>query len=434
MSNYFEIAYAAASGKLCFFTGTGFSKAISGNSAPTWQGLLEDLCDLTQNGIALKSSLFPAGQSPAVSLDEAAQIISIHLDMVGKSIHQEAARLVGGVLLSGDNSSVKDFLSGNSVKAITTNYDKLFESLAGEHDCQSISPGLPIPRHHSRVKVYHVHGSVDSPENMVITSDDYFRFLNAESYFSRKLSTILHENTVVILGYSLGDTNLKAILSDYKGFSRSHYIGSNIFLVSRQAVGQGIKDYYSHCYGIRVIDSTEVAQFFAFLNFEIPGAKAKFDDSLVSIRNVLFKNYKFTDNHLRIEGSFYEIVSSLGALGVSIGHPRVVATLGDVVERKVAFTRENGAWVQYEHLARWLVYLMGILDVSGTDIEGGVLRATLHSMQTMSRELLFGYSWKSFKVWRDGWAGITSGNRRLIRDYIESECTDPDALSIVRIP
>ncbi|MBM7093301.1 SIR2 family protein, partial [Streptomyces sp. S12] len=227
MSNYFEIAYAAASGKICLFTGTGFSKAISENNAPTWQGLLENLCNLTANSNILKDSLFPSNQPPAVSLDEAAQIISIELARVDKNIHEETAKLIGAVDLSGDNTPIQSFLSNNPVKVITTNYDKLLEKLAGNANCQSIAPGLPIPRSQSRVKVYHVHGSIDSPENMVITSDDYFKFINAESYFSRKLSTILHENTVVILGYSLGDTNLKAILSDYKGFSKSHFIGSN---------------------------------------------------------------------------------------------------------------------------------------------------------------------------------------------------------------
>ena len=74
MSNYFEIAYAAASGKICLFTGTGFSKAISENNAPTWQGLLENLCNLTANSNILKDSLFPSNQPPAVSLDEAAAI------------------------------------------------------------------------------------------------------------------------------------------------------------------------------------------------------------------------------------------------------------------------------------------------------------------------------------------------------------------------
>lgn len=139
--------------------------------------------------------------------------------------------------------------------------------------CHSLTPGLPIPRSSARVKVYHVHGSIDSPENMVVTSDDYFKFIHSESYFSRKLSTVLHENTVVILGCSLGDANLKSIISDYKGFSKNHVIGSNIFLVSRSKVDQPVKDYYAHCYGIRVIDETECHDFFSKLSSEILNAE-----------------------------------------------------------------------------------------------------------------------------------------------------------------
>lgn len=68
---------------------------------------------------------------------------------------------------------------------------------------------------------------------MVVTSEDYFRFINGNSYFSNKLSTVLHENTIVILGYSLSDANLKAIINEYKVFSRDNVMSSNIFLVSR---------------------------------------------------------------------------------------------------------------------------------------------------------------------------------------------------------
>lgn len=59
LSEFFEIAYAAASCKLCLFTGTGFSKAVTGNEAPSWQGLLESICDITPNPVDLKAVLSP---------------------------------------------------------------------------------------------------------------------------------------------------------------------------------------------------------------------------------------------------------------------------------------------------------------------------------------------------------------------------------------
>lgn len=432
MSNYFEIAYAAASNKLCLFTGTGFSKAATQNEAPSWQGQLELVCDAAQNPQSLKDALFPATGNNPLALEEAAQVIAIELSKVGKSIHEEIASQIRKLSLKGDIEGIQKFFASRSFKVITTNYDKLQESLAGNFNCQSIAPGLPIPRSQSKVKIYHIHGSVDSHENMVVTSDDYFKFINAESYFSRKLSTVLHENTIVILGYSLGDTNLKAIISDYKAFSRSHVISSNIFLVSRSVVAQHIKDYYSHCYGIRVIDKTEVENFFLCLNAAMPAAEERFNGSIDNIRKVIFEKNSFTKDYLRNENTFYEIVSSLAAIGFSINHSRVVEMLGDIISTKIELTRENGAWTQYEHLASWLIYLASILDLKGTSIEQIFLDATLASMNTMRREFYTGYSWHAYKSWANSWSSLISSNRALIRAHIEARSTWADALTVVR--
>jgi hypothetical protein len=432
LSEFFEIAYAAASSKLCLFTGTGFSKAATENQAPSWQGLLESVCNSASDPVSLKSALFPSTGKNPLDLEEAAQVISIELTKIGKSIHQEIAAEIRKLTLKGDTTELVKFLAARSYKVITTNYDKLLESLAGDANCQSLTPGLPIPRSQSRVKIYHVHGSVDSPENMVVTSDDYFKFINAESYFSRKLSTVLHENTVVIIGYSLGDTNLKAIISDYKGFSRNHVIGSNIFLVSRSVVAQHIKDYYSHCYGIRVLDQLEVAAFFLQLNTAMPEAESRLTGSIDNIRKVIFEKNTFTKDYLRIENTFFEIVSSLAAIGVSINDPRVVKTIGEVISTKIELTRENGAWVQYEHLARWLIYLASILELKGTSIEKVFLEATLTSMNAMTRELYLGYSWHAYKSWASRWPGVIASNRLLIRSHIETNTAWPDAIAVVR--
>lgn len=432
LSAFFEIAYAAATNRLCFFTGTGFSKAITGNSAPSWQGLLEDLCDLLPNASEMKSALFPSGSSSQLTLEETAQVISIELKKINKNIHQEISSIISGIKIDGDNSEIVEFLSKRAFRVVTTNYDKLAEELVGEDECLTITPGLPIPRSSTRVKVYHVHGSTDSPENMIVTSDDYFKFINGESYFSRKLSTVLHENTVVIIGYSLGDTNLKAIISDYKGFSKNHVIGSNIFLISRSAVDQHVKDYYAHCYGIRVIDSTDVHNFFEKLNLSLPEADACADKSISNIRKVIFSGATFKDSYLKVENSFFEIVSSLGAVGLSIEDKRVVSALGKIIEAKTELTREHNAWPQYEHLSRWLIYLASILEIEGTSIEKSYLDAVLRSMTTMRKELYTGYSWHAYKSWSNRWSGIFSSNRAMIRKHIEANTTWSDALAVVR--
>ncbi|NVK72665.1 MAG: SIR2 family protein [Oceanospirillaceae bacterium] len=431
MSEIFEIAYAAATNRLCFFTGTGFSKSVTNNGAPSWQGLLESLCDLLPDADELKESLFSGDKPSPLSLEEIAQVISIKLTAENKSIHEETAKLIDAIELAEDNEHVAKFFSERQFRVITTNYDKLAEDLTGESECQSLAPGLPIPRSSANVKVYHVHGSTDSPDNMVITSEDYFKFINGDSYFSRKLSTVLHENAVVILGYSLGDTNLKSIISDYKGFSKTHVIGSNIFLISRSGVDQHIKDYYSHCYGIRVLDNLDIPDFFSELNEKTPKVESIAQRSIDSIRNVVYKDYHFKEAYLKLEDSFYRIVSALSAEGLSLDNERVVAVIGDVIDAKRELTTENNAWEQYEQLARWLIYLGTILEIKGTSIEKAYLKAVLRSMNTMSNSLVIGYSWHAYKAWKHRWSSIMASNRSLIKKHIEEKTKDGDALSVV---
>ncbi|MEH8140480.1 SIR2 family protein [Aeromonas veronii] len=432
MSYFYEIAYAAESDRLCLFTGTGFSKAVSDNKAPSWQSLLEDLCDLIPTGDDIKQSLFPQDKPMPLTLDESAQVISIELQKSGKSIHKETARLINDVPLSDNNQPIIDFFTSRALRIVTTNYDKLAEKLCGEKDVHSFAPGLPIPRSKSNIKIYHVHGSIDSPDDMVITSDDYFNFFHAESYFSRKLSTVLHENTVVILGYSLGDTNLKTIISDYKKFNKDHAIGSSLIFVSRSKISQYIKDYYSYCFGIRVIDNMDTITFFEKLNSEIPNVKGKQESSLENLKNVLFRGHEFKVEYIRIEHSFFDIIASISASGLSLINERVVTMLSSVIESKVKLTGGSGAWEQYEQLAKWLVHLGSLLDVNSPKLKDVYLNAVLHSMETMRRELYIGYSWHAYKVWSNNWSAITSQNRSMIRAHILEKSTWPDALSIVK--
>jgi hypothetical protein len=430
MSAYFEIAYATASHQLCLFTGTGFSKAITENAAPSWQDLLKAMCDKLFNGDALKLALF-SGAIGTLSLEESAQVIALECARQGKDIHHEIAVLIDAIVLAGDNTVIRKFFLDYSLRIVTTNYDKLAEQLADSKECHSITPGMPVPRSQAKLKVYHVHGSTSSPKNMVVTSDDYFQFINTESYFSRKLSTLLHENTVVILGYSLGDTNLKAIINDYKKFSRDQAISGNIFYVSKSKIDQHIKDYYSHCYGIRVLDELDTHTFFERVTAEMPEALTCATSSIANIQKVLFENQVFTDNYLKVESSFFKIVASVNAIGRSINDPVVVTALEKILRKKIELTNENGAWVQYEHLARWLIYLGSILELKDTTIKSTYLEAVLKSMNSMSKTYYRGYSWHAYKAWDRKWSEVIATNRALIRAYIEANSTDPDAKEVV---
>lgn len=61
--------------------------------------------------------------------------------------------------------------------------------------------------------VYHIHGEVDNPETMVLTEDDYLRFITGihqryDILFPAKVSMTISSNALMFIGYSLSD-NLK---------------------------------------------------------------------------------------------------------------------------------------------------------------------------------------------------------------------------------
>ncbi len=430
MSEYFEIAYAVAARRLCLFTGTGFSKALTEGNMPGWQELLEKVCEEHVENSDLKGALFPRGVENPLHLEEAAQTIQMDLNGQGKNLHEVIADLVKTIPATGKIDSVKKFFKTRTFRVVTTNYDKLSEGLA-ETGCQSLGPGLPVPRSNSRVKVFHVHGSIDCPSQMVVTSDDYFDFMHSETYFSRKLSTVLHENTVVILGYSLGDTNLKSILNEYSGFMRENIVGSSIFFVSRSPVEQPIIDYYAACYGIRVIDGIEVETFFKKLERQYPRAEETFEKSIEGLNGILNEGKKLNRNFLKMRESFSQMVSALGAQGESLDDPKVVNLFEQIVTEKKVLCGATNAWEQYEHLASWLANLGSLLVIKGLSLEGPYLDAVKFSMETMSNSMKRGYSWHAYTSWDSKWKTIHASNRAMIKKFINANSDAADALKIV---
>lgn len=195
-----------------------------------------------------------------------------------------------------------------------------------------------------------------------------------------------------------------------------------------------IKDYYSHCYGIRVIDKVGIRAFIGNVVSEFNRAKKCFDNQRKTVKQVLDEGYEFTEDYLKLERSFSEIIATLDALGISINNATVVAMLSKIILKKKEFTSQAGAWEQYEQLATWLTYLASILELKESALKVPFLDAVLHSMRNMSYELYLGYSWRAYTIWDRSWYNIIPSNRVLIREFIlENEGTlyRKDALNIV---
>ncbi|MFD0917553.1 SIR2 family protein [Pseudahrensia aquimaris] len=431
MSDYFEIAYSAASKRLCILSGTGFSKAVSGNAAPSWIELLEQLSSHCKNGKELLTELLPEDSAPALTLEEIAEVIRLNLESVDKDIYEITASVISEIELSGKIDETQKFLAGFEGTIFTTNYDKLAENLTGAERTQSLTPGRPIPRSNAAVNVFHIHGSIDSPQDMIITTKDYYRFLSGENYFSRKISTALLENTTVIVGYSLSDFNLKKILDELRNSHSGFSLGSNLFFVSRDEISQNVKDFYASTFGIRVIDDTEVEQFFCLLGGEMEEAKNCLEKTRETVRKVFRDEYEFTDNYLKTKNCFFEIISAAESDGIDLSEDAMVSKVGEMLKRKIGFSQETSAWSQYEHLASWLTHWACKKDIAGSSIETVFLEAVKHSMEHMRSENKLGYSWAAYGVWKQKWSSLTPENRKMLKTYVREQVDSEDGKLLV---
>ncbi len=432
MDPYYELAYALESQSLSFFVGTGFSMHLTDGAAPSWLSLLKTCCEKIDGGEELAEQLFP-NNNPIMSLEECASIIKVKMDSQGHCLHTEISKVIGNLELGESGEETKEVLEGlPAVTFITTNYDLLIEEeLIGDDKCTSYSIGYPINRQAKDYQVYHVHGSVKYPKKMIVTADDYFRFINYPDYFAKKVQTLIEESTTVIIGYSLGDVNFKAILNNIRS-NRIHDINrQNLFFLSRNPVDKNIKDYYDRSYGLRVIESTDVEGFLRKIDAKHEQIKERVSRSRDLLMPVLEGKKRFTDSYLKKRDSFYEIIATLSSNGIIVSHSKVVKFLKDIFERKRGFTRVTGAWQQYKHLAGWLVHIGAIMDIKGTPLEEAYLKAVEASFDNMSKRKIMGKSWDSFVIWKRHWLDLTYDNRIMICQYFEDKDVSSDASEVM---
>jgi len=104
----------------------------------------------------------------------------------------------------------------NRVKyVITTNYDPLFENAYGDN-IVTIAHDEELPRisdYPEKTILLKIHGDLSDPDSIIITSDDYEKF-DTDSILWTKIKSLLAEYSVLFIGYSVSDPNVREML-DY---------------------------------------------------------------------------------------------------------------------------------------------------------------------------------------------------------------------------
>lgn len=208
------ISDAADYGNICLFIGAGFSKAIlqlSDDDSPSWLDLLEKL--FKKNKLDYKKEDYIGWSCPQIASELVKKISEINktdIEEATKKLKNQIAEVFKYKIPKNDIClKLQELLCILNPRCIiTTNYDFILEAIfPGIGYSLTKEECLDAPR--KLIPIYHLHGTCQKPETIVITNEDYIQLFRPNDYRLEKLSMIMKESTVIFLGYAIGDQNVQ---------------------------------------------------------------------------------------------------------------------------------------------------------------------------------------------------------------------------------
>ncbi len=236
-----RIITASQNNALTFFVGAGVS-ALSG--APTWRGLIDAISD--KLGRTRKKEY---------SSDEFLQIPQMFYYSLGEH-KEEYYRFVKAQLNTSMRSNTihREMLNLNPVSFITTNYDTLLEDAAIQY-CQSfkvVSRDEDVPTILGDRFILKLHGDFKH-DNFVLKEEDYLNYSESFKLIETLVKSIFSTNTVVFIGYSLNDYNIKLILNWTKSLLKDSF-REPIFLYAGNSILTDTEIIYHQSKGLAVVE------------------------------------------------------------------------------------------------------------------------------------------------------------------------------------
>lgn len=195
-----ELANAISRGDAVFFVGAGLS---AGAGLPTWSQLVDEL----------RAKLTPEPQESNPML-VAQYYRNVHGDhdlftFLRKKINRSSAR----------PTPAHRAMASLPVRVFyTTNYDNLLEVALKDADrvCHVIADDQEVSLwdETEEVQVVKLHGNLDNAKSIVLTEEDYVRFMNENKAIQRKLVDTFSYRTVIFVGYGLNDPNIALIYNN----------------------------------------------------------------------------------------------------------------------------------------------------------------------------------------------------------------------------
>ncbi|MGK4098194.1 SIR2 family protein [Bacillus altitudinis] len=244
-----ELAYR----RCILFLGSGVSataKNDEGNSPQTWPEFLKKITELINNPSADDLS-FIHRMIEQENYLLALQVIYDLCDPGAYSKYLKDQFSRGNYKPSTVHKDIKEI---DSKIVITTNFDKIYESLCNEsqyavHDytkTKSIISNIKSPEN----VIIKAHGSIDDTDEMIFTSKQYYKKQEENAEFYTLLRSLFQTHTVLFLGYSLSDPDINLVLQSIRNTSNSstpHYI------VIKAGISEHVIKQWEETYNVRCL-------------------------------------------------------------------------------------------------------------------------------------------------------------------------------------
>jgi hypothetical protein len=189
-------------GDAAIFAGAGMSFDIG---FADWKGLLKDLADELKLDIEKEHDLISIAQY---------HFNKFKRGKINNKIINEFTTLKEG----SENHKILSRIDINTFW--TTNYDQIIERTL-EAEGKTVEKKVRNKDFERNIRkkdavVYKMHGDKDSPDEAVLTKDDYETYNDKKEFFSTALRGDLLSKTFLFIGFSFDDPNLEYILSRIK--------------------------------------------------------------------------------------------------------------------------------------------------------------------------------------------------------------------------
>lgn len=206
-----ELAYR----RCIIFLGSGISataKNSQGESPDTWGEFLNNIKKKMRNPTS-DDVQFVEEMLKKEDYLLALQTIADLCDPGEYSNYLKNQYLRGGYKFSKVHELIKDL---DSKIVVTTNFDKLYESICHEpeyvtfdyKDTRSIIGSIKAPEN----IIIKAHGNIDDTDRLIFTAKQYYRAQEEYPEFYHLLTALFLTHTVVFLGYSLKDPDINLLL------------------------------------------------------------------------------------------------------------------------------------------------------------------------------------------------------------------------------